>query len=378
MGVIDGQDVDQAVTNPAFINKNVDDVMPNKLGFSRIPSGASISDIQAAVNRLYTASGANDGGTTGTGYVAPASTINVGDPYVTAFSKLAQKFDPVTGHMHTGSAGDGPQINLSFGVTGTLPIVLGGTSATSASGAWANLVQIASTGALGAVYLSAVAAQSVGTANTVGTINGTVANADHAHQGIHSLAATGQTALFGDVVLQAGSNISLSQSGQNISIAASASVSSIAVTGSSPLTGAVVLQAGSGVSLTQTGQDILVSASATGSYIGPVLVAVTGTSTLLGTHQYVEVSATGNCTINLPAATALQTSSGGNTYGLPILITNKSAFIVAISGHTTDTIDGATGGWNLYGAVTGAPVSATQYSSMTLYPNVAGNGWNVT
>jgi hypothetical protein len=113
MGVLDGQDVDAAVTNPAFINKNLDDVMPNKLGFSRISSGASISDIQAAVNRLYTASGATDSGTTGTGYVAPASTITVGDPYVTALSKLAQKFDPVTGHTHSGSPGDGPPISPS-------------------------------------------------------------------------------------------------------------------------------------------------------------------------------------------------------------------------------------------------------------------------
>lgn len=123
MGVLDGQAVSASVTNPAFINKNQDDVMPNKLGFNRSLSGTSIADIQVAVNKLYTASGASET-QTGTVYNATANTINDGDSYQTALTKLADKFDPATGHFHTGAAGDGPILDvvLTLAVTGNMPL----------------------------------------------------------------------------------------------------------------------------------------------------------------------------------------------------------------------------------------------------------------
>lgn len=276
MGVVDGQDVDAAVTNPAFINKNVNDIMPNILGFSRLASGTTISDIQVAVNRLYTATGANDGGTTGTAYIAPASTITPGQPYVTALSELAQKFDPVTGHEHTGSAGDGPLINLGTGVTGgPLAVILGGTGIASYS--IGDVLYASATGLLSRLPIGS-------SGNVLGVVGGFPAWVG----------------------------------------------------------------------------------------IGPQLVALTGTNTLGGYSQSVEVSATANCTINLPAATVLQTSNGGNTYGLPIFIKNKSAFTVSVSGHTTDTIDGATGAFNIL------PMPSGQWQSLTLYPNFSGNGWLIT
>lgn len=108
-GVLDGQAVNAAVTNAAFIVKNADDTTLNKLGLNRAGSGTSIADIQAAVNRLYTATGASEIAT-GTVYNATPNTINNGDPYQTALTELAGKFDPATGHYHTGSAGDGPMI----------------------------------------------------------------------------------------------------------------------------------------------------------------------------------------------------------------------------------------------------------------------------
>jgi hypothetical protein len=46
---------------------------------------------------------------------------------------------------------------------------------------------------------------------------------DHAHDGLNSLAASGQPPLRGDAVLAAGPNVSLSQSGQTITIGASGS-----------------------------------------------------------------------------------------------------------------------------------------------------------
>lgn len=109
MGVLDGQSVNAAITNPAFINKNQDDVMPNMLGFSRAGSGSTITDVQQDINFLFTATGVSESHD-GTTYNAPASTIANGDTYETALTKLADKFDPSTGHTHSGIAGDGPQI----------------------------------------------------------------------------------------------------------------------------------------------------------------------------------------------------------------------------------------------------------------------------
>lgn len=124
MGVIDGQSVNAAVTNPAFINKNIDDVMPNKLGFSRALSGASLDDIQASVNKLYAASGASES-QTGTVYGAPAGTVTDGDSYQTAIYKLSTKFATTSGaggHQHTGAAGDAPPLSQnSIQYTDILP-----------------------------------------------------------------------------------------------------------------------------------------------------------------------------------------------------------------------------------------------------------------
>lgn len=134
MGVLDGQDVSAGITNPAFINKNIDDVMPNKLGFNRLGSGASLADVQAAVNKLYTASGASES-QTGTVYDATPSTINNGDPYQTALTKLAGKFDPATGHFHTGAAGDGPLLSASsIGSVPSLGYIEQGTTFSAGTG----------------------------------------------------------------------------------------------------------------------------------------------------------------------------------------------------------------------------------------------------
>lgn len=46
---------------------------------------------------------------------------------------------------------------------------------------------------------------------------------DHAHVGVHSVAKSGSSALVGDVTLSQGTNVTLTQSGNDISIAASAS-----------------------------------------------------------------------------------------------------------------------------------------------------------
>lgn len=121
MGVLDGQPVNAAITNPSFINKNIDDQMPNILGLTNTFT-APISDIQAAANKLYTATGASEA-QPGTNYNATPGTITNGVNYQTTLQTLAGKFDPVTGHFHSGAAGDGPMLDVVYtlAVTGNTP-----------------------------------------------------------------------------------------------------------------------------------------------------------------------------------------------------------------------------------------------------------------
>lgn len=55
------------------------------------------------------------------------------------FNALLAAFDASTGHSHDGTTGEGPQINLTTSVAGTLPIANGGTNATTASAARTSL-----------------------------------------------------------------------------------------------------------------------------------------------------------------------------------------------------------------------------------------------
>lgn len=186
MGVLDGQGVNAAVTNPAFINKNINDTMPNILGFDN-PSTPSIADIQAAVNNIYDATGVNEI-QPGTNYNATPGTITNGQNYQTALGILSGKFDPATGHFHTGAAGDGPILDvvLSLAITGGSP----------------------QTGAVSLVPGNSI----LMTVPNAGSIEIAVSG------GVSSLNVPGSTAITGGAVLEAGSNITLVQTGQNIQI----------------------------------------------------------------------------------------------------------------------------------------------------------------
>jgi len=201
MGVLDGQPVSAAITNPAFINKNVDDTMPNKLGFTRPLSGPSIPDIQAAVNKLYTTTGASES-TTGTNYNATPSTIVNGTSHETALTALADKFDPATGHMHTGAPGDGPQIHGSD-IIGVVVSIQAGTAGITEQG---DITLVAGAG---------ISISGSGTDITISTLAAT--------GGVDSIqAGTGGTPVTGAITLIAGTNISITQSGSQFTIAASA------------------------------------------------------------------------------------------------------------------------------------------------------------
>lgn len=61
MGVLDGQSVNAATTNPAFINKNISDQMPNQLDFTSSASGfgSNVINIQKTVNAIFSFVGAS-------------------------------------------------------------------------------------------------------------------------------------------------------------------------------------------------------------------------------------------------------------------------------------------------------------------------------
>lgn len=118
-GVVDGQPVNQAVTNPAFLFKNGDDVTTYKLGLNRPADAPAVDSAQGAINKLYTATGASEAAT-GTAYGAPANTITNGDSHELALKKLADKFDEILGHNHDGTPGNG--VLITGGGGGVTPV----------------------------------------------------------------------------------------------------------------------------------------------------------------------------------------------------------------------------------------------------------------
>lgn len=90
--------------------------------------------------------------------------------------------------------------------------------------------------------LTSTAALSVTTANAAGTATD-AARSDHTHRGVASFAKNGSTALYGDVTISAGSNITLTQVGNDISIAStsggSGTVTSVSVVSSNGFAGTV-------------------------------------------------------------------------------------------------------------------------------------------
>lgn len=81
----------------------------------------------------------------GTGYtrtseasIVAGSTAKAGDVN-TELNAVVAAFNSTTGHAHDGTTGNGPKIPLASSVTGTLPVANGGTGATNATDARANL-----------------------------------------------------------------------------------------------------------------------------------------------------------------------------------------------------------------------------------------------
>jgi hypothetical protein len=329
-GVVNGQPVDETITNNAFIFKTDDDTFTGELTAASVEAtaGATVNSIQQEHNSIASFAGKTINTAAG---AVPSYTNNQGftngENLRTRIDNVSAKFHNTTGHGHTGAAGDGTAIDvldlsglqlIGYAVEGTnLTSVTGGSTVvtsqlstetpstndgiegvvvnapnnyvhirdangdeyldgsgnkvygrlTEAATVWtltyysniagtqtaysfsgsntvnwfyqklfnetnrpvysdvfvvesdqlAGTIPDATASVKGKVLLAA-SAQSVGATNAAGTQNGTVANADHAHRGVHSVAKSGSSALYGDVTLTGTGAATLTQSGQNIEI----------------------------------------------------------------------------------------------------------------------------------------------------------------
>lgn len=112
-GVVDGQAVSAAVTNPAFIDANGDDTGIGVYTFANTnpASGSQIDNVQRELNAINSFSGNaingpyNDVPTyvNNNGFTANQSLLDRVD-------SISAKFHSSTGHLHSGTAGDAPNI----------------------------------------------------------------------------------------------------------------------------------------------------------------------------------------------------------------------------------------------------------------------------
>ncbi len=140
----------------------------------------------------------------------------------------------------------------------------------------------------------ATTAQPVGSSSSAGTANASVANENHTHAGVHSVAKSGSTGLLGDVTLTGAGGTTLTQASQNIEVSSpalsTATPSAIASTGSAgsatttsksdhthegvhavkasgnpDITGDVTIGVSGGAGISQAGSTITISAPALAS-----------------------------------------------------------------------------------------------------------------
>jgi hypothetical protein len=115
-GVVDGQAVSAAITNPAYIFKNEDDEMPKKLSLTNEEpeSGASIVNLQRAVNQALAVVGSDGEDDAAANVYATEHRLIDGLNRKEALEALDEAFDPDPegpGHIHDGTAGQGRQID---------------------------------------------------------------------------------------------------------------------------------------------------------------------------------------------------------------------------------------------------------------------------
>ncbi len=120
--ISDGQAVNASNSNAVWLDAQDNDTAFGEIGFHNTNPGVGffIDSTQKLQNNIADVVGLDVSGnataendTTGKTYSAPAGTIADGDTHKEALKKLADKFDPTSGHKHTGTTGDAPPVSAS-------------------------------------------------------------------------------------------------------------------------------------------------------------------------------------------------------------------------------------------------------------------------
>lgn len=314
-GVVNGQSVDQVITNAAFLYKNANDSSTGVYTLAAPTSGPQINDVQNTINVIVNGLGGTQSAPATAYSSIPSNTIAQGDTANTALLKLARKFYALAasgGHTHDGTDGGGPRVAAVQSIAATGMAAVTGAVILAGDGQFITIGESGQTISIGFSNYglsNALAVNNLATSginfnggaiaglsycdwNAVGFPSGYPAaghvylaasgdnhfysktSASATRRVDFTLAASGQTALYGDAILVAGSNVSLSQSGQQITIAAASgtAVTSFAASGQSSLNGAVTISAGTNITLTQAGQNVKIDASAGSIAVSEVTV----------------------------------------------------------------------------------------------------------
>lgn len=112
MSISDGQPVNAAASNAAFMSRTVDTSTVGKVALQESGSGA-IGDIQKLTNAIMSDIGrATEVDATSKDY-SSNNIVSNGDDRKVAIGKLDAEFDSTTGHNHDGSAGSGGNISAA-------------------------------------------------------------------------------------------------------------------------------------------------------------------------------------------------------------------------------------------------------------------------
>jgi hypothetical protein len=309
-GVTDGQTVNAAITNAAFLYKNGNDSSSSVYTLLAPTSGPQINDVQNTVNVILFGVGGTQS-TPATAYSpVPSNTVTQGVSLNAALVQIAGKFYGVSasgGHNHTGTAGDGASISIAASGQSAIH----GDATLSASGA----ITLTQSGQNIQIYAPA------------------------SGSAVNTIAASGSSGLSGAVVLAPSGAIVVGQSGQAIDIYAPVSVNTIAASGSSGLSGAVVLAASGSAVITQSGQNITIYAPAASGGGGSAAAISVLTKTAGYTVQktdfstsytlLLECNAASAATFTLPAASTVS--------GYELFAINIGTAVATISTNGTDT-----------------------------------------
>lgn len=126
-GVLDGQPVNQTITNPAFLFKNADDTSTVRYTLNAPSSGPQLDNVQNTVNVLLDGVGGTQSNPATAYAGVPDNTIFPGDTHNLALIELANKYFGAAsagGHTHDGTDGQGPPIAAlqSISASGFAPI----------------------------------------------------------------------------------------------------------------------------------------------------------------------------------------------------------------------------------------------------------------